>query len=39
MGLEETRRRLPIVDALPRPKDRAILPLAPGEASRPRVMA
>lgn len=36
MGLEDTRRRLPIVEALPRPKNRAILPLVPGEGPRPR---
>ncbi|MCA9715422.1 MAG: radical SAM protein, partial [Myxococcales bacterium] len=37
MGLDDVRRRLPIVDALPRPKDRAILPLAPGESPKPRL--
>jgi radical SAM protein with 4Fe4S-binding SPASM domain len=37
MGLQDVRRRLPIVDALPTPKTRAILPLAPGETPRPRL--
>ncbi len=31
------RRRLPIVSSLPRPRTRAILPVAPGELPRPRL--
>jgi len=37
VGLKDVRRRLPVVDALPKSKSRAILPLAPGEAPRPRL--
>ncbi|MEZ4453775.1 MAG: radical SAM protein [Nannocystaceae bacterium] len=37
MSLEETRRRLPVVDSLPRSRTRRILPLAPGEFHRPRL--
>jgi radical SAM protein with 4Fe4S-binding SPASM domain len=37
MSLREMRRRLPIVDALPKPRTRAILPVAPGEMPRPRL--
>lgn len=37
MRLADARRRLPIVPALPRPRSRAILPLAAGESPRPRL--
>ncbi len=37
MSLEDTRRRLPIVDSLPRPKTRSLLPVAPGQGPRPRL--
>lgn len=37
MSLEDVRKRLPIVSSLPRPRSRAILPVAPGELPRPRL--
>ncbi len=37
MRLRDARQRLPVVDALPRPRSRVILPLAPGQAPRPRI--
>jgi radical SAM protein with 4Fe4S-binding SPASM domain len=37
MRLRDARRRLPVVDALPWPRSRVILPLAPGQAPRPRI--
>ncbi len=38
MGLEDTRRRLPILDQpLPPPRTRAILPVAKGDMHRPRL--
>jgi MoaA/NifB/PqqE/SkfB family radical SAM enzyme len=35
MGLEDVRRRLPVVDALPPSKNRRYLPLAPGQRPTP----
>ncbi|MCA9648341.1 MAG: radical SAM protein [Myxococcales bacterium] len=35
MGLEDVRRRLPVVEALPEPKGRRHLPLAQGQAPTP----
>jgi radical SAM protein with 4Fe4S-binding SPASM domain len=35
VGLEEVRRRLPVVDALPPSKNRRYLPLAPGQRPTP----
>lgn len=37
MRWSDARRRLPILDALPKPRTRAVLPLAPGEAPKPRI--
>jgi radical SAM protein with 4Fe4S-binding SPASM domain len=37
MGFEETRRRLPVVDSLPRSRTRWARPLAPGERPTPKL--
>lgn len=36
MKLRDARRRLPVVDRLPEPDHRRVLPIAPGELPRPR---
>ena len=38
MGIREERRRLPIVDLAPPTRTRRLLPVAPGEAPKPRLV-